>query len=412
MTYGQSTESTDSTFFIFFDKKEITVQRKTTEDVYLEIPVKARNTDKKSIKDVSLEIVPDQNSSTLSAPFYQILYPKTSFAALKLTNNIIIRFSADSIEDADRTLELAIQTGMDRHNKINSGSGEYKAVTIKVKGAKKESIDDYRYLAYIGTNFDLVDGIKTNNLFFATNIFVPRYTEAVGFAVSLYGNRTFTATDTTGTSNFISKRIGHGDSAWIFNSKGLATRTRTSDNLGAVVQPLIPLWKLSLKNTPIQLYYAPHFEFIWRRTHITTEIKNPVFLDSSYNASDEPFYGTVEASLKATKSFNIYDVHYAILGFMVVHETKDISVRLNVAGGYNKTYFPSGSDNYLNSLYSSRDDMSFIGRLWITEPVSGITFQAEVINYSNFPNPYYGVTFSKALRLKHVSSIFQPITTR
>src|SRR5690606_34115601 len=149
-----------------------------------------------------------------------------------------------------------------------------------------ESIDDYRYLAYIGTNFDLVDGIKTSNLFFATNIFVPRYTEAVGFAVSLYGNRTFTATDTTGTSNFISKRIGYGDSAWIFNSKGLATRTRTSDNLGAVVQPLIPLWKLSLKNTPIQLYYAPHFEFIWRRTHITTEIKNPVFLDSSYNASD------------------------------------------------------------------------------------------------------------------------------
>jgi hypothetical protein len=50
--------------------------------------------------------------------------------------------------------------------------------------------------------------------------------------------------------------------------------------------------------------------------------------------------------------------------------------------------------------------------LGITEPKSGLTLQAEIVNTLIYPRPYYVVTLSKALGFQNLGSIFAPITSR
>jgi hypothetical protein len=62
--------------------------------------------------------------------------------------------------------------------------------------------------------------------------------------------------------------------------------------------------------------------------------------------------------------------------------------------------------------FRRQDDIGFTGRAWITEPKSGLTLQAEIVNTLIYPRPYYVVTLSKALGFQNLGSIFAPITSR
>jgi len=102
---------------------------------------------------------------------------------------------------------------------------------------ENDTLDNFKYLAYIGTNFDLVDGIKAKNLFFASNIFIaPDNTEVTGFYISLYGNRTATFRDSVPGYRNDLKAVRTGEDGRryaVFETADLAIEGY-SDNLGVL----------------------------------------------------------------------------------------------------------------------------------------------------------------------------------
>ena len=83
---------------------------------------------------------------------------------------------------------------------------------------------------------------------------------------------------------------------------------------------------------------------------------------------------------------NEFNVKYGVLGIFIRHESEKMSVRVQGSIGYSQVFFPSGiaySSNEPN--YKWKGDVFFAGRAWITEAKSGITIQAEIVNYINNP---------------------------
>jgi hypothetical protein len=110
---------------------------------------------------------------------------------------------------------------------------------------------------------------------------------------------------------------------------------------------------------------------------------------------------------------NEYSFNAAPIGLFLVHETKNISVRVHGSVGYASNYF----GNFLETGISDfevvqQNDIFFSGRAWITEPKSGITLEAEVTNSFFNSRPFFVATLSKAFDFKDLGSVFSPITTR
>ncbi|RYF85819.1 MAG: hypothetical protein EOO03_12720 [Chitinophagaceae bacterium] len=129
--------------------------------------------------------------------------------------------------------------------------------------------------------------------------------------------------------------------------------------------------------------------------------------------------------------FNVYDVYLGIAGLLLRYENDEISVRLSSSIGLNLNYTPvgalsnnpnTGTANPIYPTYHREKRIFFFGRLWITEPTTGLTLGAEVSNY--FGNrkekgvkipkaqPYYNVTLSKAFDLKNLAGFVKPLTNR
>ncbi|MBK9960780.1 MAG: hypothetical protein IPP06_05455 [Saprospiraceae bacterium] len=210
-----------------------------------------------------------------------------------------------------------------------------------------------------------------------------------------------------------------GDSARYFKEEALKTINRVSDNLGATFSPLISFGKVSRQNRSFQLYYAPQFEFIWRRTKVTTNYSNNVVVDSSFILQNTPIIGTLTISPHdETRTLNVYDVYLGFVGLFLRHENNHISIRMQGSVGLNLSYTSNFEKNESNPelLPFSRSSNFFVFlRAWITEPISGITFGAEVSNTygkSDRFQPYYNVTLSKAINLNAIGAIFKPVISR
>lgn len=276
----------------------------------------------------------------------------------------------------------------------------------------KTKLRDYSYLGYLGTNFDLVDGIKVKNLFFATNILsMPDY-DNVGFYISLYGNRTTSKTDSIPNvrRNVVFDSTSVRYSAVEFSD--LISRTQ-SDNLGAFFSLFLRKWNLSKKNSKNKIYYSPSLEIIWRRTFVQAEYQNRRLTNIQALQNDDTQVPTIFDN-SPRFNYNIYDVNIAPLGFWLFHENDDISIRINMNIGFmtsyisNKVNVPEFIDLYTN--FTKTRDYFYTGRLWLTEPHTGITLQAEVNNTLRQPRPFYGVTLSKAFNLDRIGSFLEPIT--
>ena len=116
-------------------------------------------------------------------------------------------------------------------------------------------------------------------------------------------------------------------------------------------------------------------------------------------------------------SYNAYDFHLGG-GFWLIHENQKISVRLNMNVGWLRGFTPNLQNitevesAELNTDYLKTSDVFYTGKLWITESSTGITLQAEILNTLRTPNPFYGVTLSKAFDFEKLGNFFAPIATR
>ncbi len=203
--------------------------------------------------------------------------------------------------------------------------------------------------------------------------------------------------------------------------EGIKIRNRVTDNLGARYSPLIRIKdQMGNPGRATQLYNAPQLEFIWRRTKLTTSYTESKLVDSVDRANRANFqedyaYGP---SMKEVIPFNVYDVHLGILGALLKHENKYISISLQTSLGCSFSYIAlqnSEVESILHINYEQKFYIFCFARAWITEPTSGLTFGAEVYNnflLKNSQQPYFNVTLSKALNPNKLGAIFQPITAR
>jgi hypothetical protein len=315
-------------------------------------------------------------------------------------------------EDKHLILNIEISNAGDLVN-LNSAKANTE-LDILIKSRKQ--FKQYNYLAYVGTNFDLVDGIKAKNLFFATNSFVPPKGKGKGFGfnLTLYGNRTLTATDSSSKVRIASRIVGlGGDSARTYFDEATKTVSRVTDNLGGSFSPLIRIGKtMGNSNRSTQLYYAPQFEFIWRRTKMTTAYTDKKLVDS-VTRQNRPIVGSINLTPEMeTASFNVYDVYLGLIGALLNHENEHIIIRVQSSVGFNITYTALGKVAMadLKTQYDRKVNIFSFTRAWIMEPKSGVTFGAEVSNTflkKNGYQPYFNVTLSKALNMSGLAGLFK-----
>jgi len=407
---------------IVFTKDADTIQRSASEVIHpVTIKVEENKIPEKDRSTYLLKVEIDETTSTLPRSAYSIDFNTVTIDKLSNEYTFYIRIKKDEETDRERNIDLNIEI-YDKDGKkvsINSAKNITK-YSLMVDAFRR--LHTTNYLAYVGTNFDLVDGVQAKNLFFATSIFsAPIKKRGIGFSLTLYGNRTTTTTDTSGRVSYQSRAVPiGGDSARFYTEEALKTSSRVSDNLGASFSPVIGLGKISSPDNIVQLYYAPQLEFIWRRTTIVTRYTDAKVVDS-LDRAERPFSRPISLTEPVTKTpINIYDIYLGLIGMMLVHENNFISVRIQTALGWNVSYTAGRGNGLtrgeeLKSSYRRSDQGYFFARAWITEPKSGVTIGAEVsntmFNGSN-AQPYYNVTLSKAINLSSLGGIFQPVTTR
>ncbi len=297
-------------------------------------------------------------------------------------------------------------------NIITKNTADNNTLTLSLSSYSENSLNNkYQYLSYVGTNFDLVEGVKAENLFFATNIFSQPTKETNDFGIyfSIYGNRTMS---TKNESNEIIKTeiVPVTDNySYALQKTVKVTNTRYSDNLGAHFSTLHPVFGTRKRDRKIKTYVTGSVDFIWKRLQVLKEYGDIIKIDTSGTASTG--HHIVLNPLQNQKiSTNQYTFNFGS-GLFFVIENDDISVRIHAATGYTQTFFLNEIKNQ-EIITEDKRDIFFAGRAWITEPKTGITLQAEIMNKFLKPYPYYVVTLSKAFQLDKLGGFFSPLTTR
>lgn len=391
-----------------------TVQRNGKESV-----IRSYIIDAKGITDpagTTVKVSVDVAKTTVVASSYTIHADFNAIASGAADKELLVHvhFDADPNPNRDHVLVLNIFLEAGGVDVSGTNAGTAKQLTITVK-CVEAPLGGYNYLAYIGTNFDLVDGVKAKNLFFATNVFLPSRKALFGSGalLSLYGNRTVSSIDSSSNVRRIARILPLSDSTarFFYNDVDRVT-TFYSDNLGAYFSPLVNLGgALSDEDNDLRLMFAPSAEVVWRRISNNTTFKNPVLVDSLDRAGRFTFPVEFEDSFERVT--NQWEFKYG-LGFLLTHETDDLSMRVYFAYGLSTVYDQTNTndDPAVKQVFDEKPATFFSARAWITERTSGLTLQAEFTNIVSDPRPYYGVTLSKAIDFKNLGTVFQPLASR
>lgn len=353
-------------------------------------------------------------TSTLAPANYSISAPQANVTANAGIYDFFITVNPIATYDTERTLNIAYSinpTGA----AVNYENTNFLSIRVL---SQPDRIKRYSYLAYVGTNFDLVDGVQAKNLFFATNIMAkPENNKRFGFYISLYGNRAISRIDSIPNVVREKEVIDSIGNQYSIKEKSDIVRNIQSDNLGAYSALLVRLSRAT--NSDTKLYFSPSLEFILRRSTVNVNYVNAKELPPEQLNVLVPSISR-NLSYNQKNSYNIYDFNVGVLGFFLNHENDYISVRLNMNTGYSTRYAPMGYYggvtrlfiNTVESQYENKSNIFYTGKLWITDRTTGITLQAEINNTYKDPNPFYGVTLSKAFDFDKLGTIFKPLSTR
>lgn len=412
---------------VFVKNKDTLVQRKKDDDKPVDIEITASNVALDKFKDYKLYVTVDEAQSTLPKSDYEIFkkIDGTILKDLEATGNLVRLLIKKEKKGDEQAKNLKLVLKLTVKKKVNDeevedkdNEGNVTEIILTIKPAQ-QPLDNYKYLGYLGTNFDMVDGVQANKLYFAVNILIPE-TKKYGINVGVYGNRSMTQTDTSSATTFTSRIEAYGrDSVIYLRDTAVKITTRISDNIGAFFSPLIPVKCLS--DDKLKFYYAPSIEFIWRRSNVESKFTNngTYKRDTASNRFPAGVALPLVTPLSSKYSQNIYDIYAGVLGVMFLYETDEISIRLSSSVGVNFNYVPVGGLSSANIVYQKNTNMYYQGRLFITEPTTGFTLGAEISNlfgkYKDPPNyskakPYYNVTLSKAFNLKNLATIVKPLS--
>lgn len=371
-----------------------------------------------SVKIYSLELKVNTQKTTLAPQEYEVSSMKSDVKKLGKEHKIYFKLKADSIGDRLRYVNLELALTVNDSISTIPNVAETKSLVIRVEPISA-TLKGYEYLAYLGTNFDLVEGVQAKDLFFAANIYhAPERTrrKRVGFYLSIYGNRALSINDSISLDNIVTDIRPVTDSTFqVVRSSGSVITTRVTDNLGAYISPLIKLNSKQSPESTLNLYYSPSLEFVYRRTRLSVSDIQNISIDTTIQAGIPSESNLRRSPLpqETSETFNEYSFNLGAVGLFLVLENKRISVRVHGSVGYASNYFRDLESNGLNGTsLVQQSDLFFSGRAWITEPKSGITLQAEVTNSAFNPRPFFVATLSKAFDFRELGSIFKPITSR
>lgn len=406
------------------------IERSKTQKVIYALSLESKNIDKALFKDYTVSVKPDCNIGTLSQTEFIVDFKDCTLDKVSDGYAFYLTILANPNLDKERTIKLDIKISSTKDSDLAGIKNIADTIsrTITLKPIELDSaLNQFNYLAYVGTNFDLVDGVKAKNLYFATNIYkLPETTKDgkprdLGFNLMIYGNRALTLTEEVGSDNFDYKYVripGTVDKSRVFTKEGDLSRSIVSDNLGLVVSPIFNWFNSEKIQRTLRINYAPQLEFAFRRYTQTEAYSNITEGDSSrtitYRGSD---LVTLNRENKTTFN-NSYDLDIGLLGFLFTHETKQISVRFHLNSGYSLRF---SKDRISSSMASEsfnpikgHGNFFYGARLLVTEAISGVTLAGEVSNRLIIGDnqPFFNVTLSKALSFKSIGSIFAPITAR
>ncbi|QES89512.1 hypothetical protein [Rhizosphaericola mali] len=416
--WGQEKDNLDKSLFSIGFKNDTIYAEKSSKEEYITIPLKVNIGDPKDWRGYNLKVEIDPTNTSMSPMDYKLLASNFDFTALNDDKIINILLKIDTIEDRNRYIVVNLKTLKDEKidvEKRNISSNKKVVILVKTKQKNTENqiINDYNFLSYMGTNFDIVEGkTKPKNLFFAMNIFIPPVTKKnkVGFYFSLYGNRTMSDIDSTGNVRRTYKLESIDEASHTrYTSQNKMITNRVSDNVGAYISPVFKIIESSNKN--LNLYYSPSLEFIWRKSSTITQFEDPTNLEK--DTINTPISGTIVMDDLTQSVQNEYVFNLGVAGILLVYETNSFSFRVQSSVGYSSYFYPSNSLTFNGQTKVGRtNDIFFSGRSWITEASTGLTLQAEIMNTSRNPRPFFGITLSKAFKLNELGSIFKPITSR
>lgn len=412
--HNKADDQPQETFDISFENKAMKVAKSDSKMEIYPIIIKTKRNKSESWKKHVLSIGIDTLKSTLPPNDYSIDFNSKELNHLNSEETLYLKLPKDTLSDRERKLYLNLNVrnnGKKLVNEKNAASAENKTIEITVNAHKRaeNQLSHYSNLTYVGTNFDLVDKVKAENFFFATNIFIPpvENKNKLGFYLSLYGNRAMSDVDSTGIVRRTYKLESVNDSTYIRHTEqAKMITTRVSDNIGAHINLLVSLFPKK-EGSDLSLYYSPSLEFVWRRTKISRLYKNPTLRDSIVVTGSIP--GTIELDSFSQRNYNEFSFNAGALGLFLALENKTISVRAHASVGYSSNFYPqlSMSTNQINTKRSN--DIFFSGRVWITEPITGITLQAEITNTAINSRPFFGATLSKAFHFKDIGGFFSPL---
>lgn len=413
-------------FDLGFDSNKKSVYDVTTgKETIIPVEIIGKNISKNFI-DSKCKFSVETDSAKTVLPYTKILfnnrksYEKT-FSEFKKDKSKIVRetvyisIKPDSVipEKSNLTLKLIVKDSLDRII-TDENTAFNKTIVLNLESGSNAPYSKYKNLSYIGTNFDLVEGVKAQNLFFATNVLShPSKNSKTGFYLSLYGNRAMSNTENI-DENYITTEVIPLDSIQAIRVRKMvsSTRTTTTDNIGAHFSTLHPIFGTLKSKSEFKTYFTASIEFIWKRTNILTEYGEVKHVDSTLSNSSIRNHLVLNSLQPSTQSVNEYAFHLGP-GIFLALENDDISIRIHHTIGYASNYFLTpGSINSTEVKVEQKKDIFYTGRAWITEPKTGLTLQAEINNQLENPRPFYVVTLSKAFKLDKLAGFFSPVTAR
>ncbi|MBX2950853.1 MAG: hypothetical protein KF870_00005, partial [Leadbetterella sp.] len=375
------------------------------------------------LKNYVVTVVPDLKKCSLPFSEFEVDFKPTRLSEIDEETRFFIILYPNNKLDAPREINLVVkfESELDPDLEKIKNTSSISEFIIRIGINQQDNLKQYNYLAYVGTNFDLVDGIRANNLFFATNFYqIPKKKNnenknyGFGFNSTIYGNRAITMTEEFGrkpyTKGFVI--VPGKDSVTKIEEEGLLVESKVVDNLGASLSPLIDLFNLGKDNRIIKIFWSPQIEFIRKRYTTTREYKDIKEIGRTKEYSSAPY--TIELTPPIKKdSYDKYDWNISPLSAFLIHENENISIRFQCMVGLRMRYSSSRLISPRGSIDRGFDSQyRFIAsaKAWITEPKSGITLQAEFSNIMfKDREPFFNITLSKAISFENLGSIFSPI---
>lgn len=371
----------------------------------------------------SIKVKANNSKTSIASSEYEVHIVNDNFKASSESEEVfvVLNVKQDSIPDRTRELVLELDIKSDTIDLNNENKGDHKFVVISVEG--HSTINSLNYLAHIGTNFDLVDGIQPKNLFFATNFFIParesklvkrkkvskkgkEYRRQLKFGTyfSLYGNRSFSTIDSTRIPPRNIAAVRDIDSLILTKETFNRISNSSTDNIGAQVSFPLQIGQFASSSKKTKFWPQLSFEFIWRRSKEAISFNAAGMETTVKDIFDQTIFDRASLPTNYTRIDNIYEFNYGI-GFFTDHTTDDISIRFNWSVGSSSAYEVDTNEDGEKDIY-------FSGKLYVIEPKSGLTLHADVYNRLKNPQPYYVVTLSKAFSLSSLGKILQPLSSR